>query len=169
MSHVVLTSIHTCPGCGFAEPECMPTNACLLFYECRSCKTLFRPKTEDCCVTFSFGKVKCLSVQERKRCFGWPAMPISGLRMRCAPTGNRLELLARPLCQARATSMITRRFDPTGSSAERARCQHSCRAGDEIERGHELILSGLNLAGAGVTDGHRMQTASRLIGPLENR
>ena len=42
MSAVVLESVLTCPHCGFARQEAMPTDACLFFYECRNCKALLR-------------------------------------------------------------------------------------------------------------------------------
>ena len=44
MSAVILDSTLTCPHCGHAETETMPTDACLFFYECKSCGTLLKPK-----------------------------------------------------------------------------------------------------------------------------
>jgi len=44
MSVVELDSVLTCPHCGFAARETMPTDACQFFYECRKCKTVLRPK-----------------------------------------------------------------------------------------------------------------------------
>jgi hypothetical protein len=41
---VRLESVLVCPVCGFAKRETMPTDACQIFYECVSCKTLLRPK-----------------------------------------------------------------------------------------------------------------------------
>jgi hypothetical protein len=70
MNAVVLESVLTCPRCGFAAQETMPTDACLYFYECRECKTLLRPKPGDCCVFCSFGSVKCPPIQEQRRCCG---------------------------------------------------------------------------------------------------
>ena len=40
----------TCPACGHAKRELMPTDACQFFYECEHCKTVLRPKVGDCCV-----------------------------------------------------------------------------------------------------------------------
>jgi len=60
---VVLESILTCPDCGARKTETMPTDACLYFYECASCKTPLRPKPGDCCVFCSFGSVPCPPVQ----------------------------------------------------------------------------------------------------------
>ena len=65
MSAVVLESVLTCPHCAFGARETMPTDACQYFYECRSCKSLLRPKPGDCCVFCCFGSVKCPPVQER--------------------------------------------------------------------------------------------------------
>ena len=45
---IVLQSTLTCPSCGAAKGETMPTNACQYFYECVSCKTLLKPKPGDC-------------------------------------------------------------------------------------------------------------------------
>lgn len=65
MGAVILESVLTCPHCGFAKPETMPTDACLIYYECSRCKTLLRPNPGDCCVFCSFGSVKCPPVQIR--------------------------------------------------------------------------------------------------------
>jgi hypothetical protein len=70
MNALVLESVLTCPHCGFATQETMPTDACQFFYECRNCKTLLRPKPGDCCVFCSFGSVTCPSIQEQRRCCG---------------------------------------------------------------------------------------------------
>jgi len=42
---LILTSTLTCPHCGFAVAEAMPTDACLYFYECTNCRILLRPKS----------------------------------------------------------------------------------------------------------------------------
>lgn len=34
MSAIVLESVLTCPRCGFAKPETMPTDACQFYYGC---------------------------------------------------------------------------------------------------------------------------------------
>ena len=57
------TSIITCPSCGAAKAETMPTDACQYFYECTGCGTLLRPKPGDCCVFCSYGSVPCPPVQ----------------------------------------------------------------------------------------------------------
>jgi hypothetical protein len=63
MSAPILESVITCPACGFAKSEPMPTDACQFFYECANCRTVLRPRPGDCCVFCSFGSVKCPPVQ----------------------------------------------------------------------------------------------------------
>ena len=65
---VILHSVITCPDCGALSSEEMPTNACIYFYECKSCHKLFQPMPGDCCVFCSFGDVKCPPVQLDKAC-----------------------------------------------------------------------------------------------------
>jgi hypothetical protein len=60
---VTLESTITCPECGFARVEAMPTDACLWFYACTNCGALLRPKRGDCCVFCSYGSVPCPPVQ----------------------------------------------------------------------------------------------------------
>ena len=64
----MLDSILTCPQCGHAKRERMPTDACQFFYECEQCKTVLRPKAGDCCVFCSYGSVKCPPVQTQRGC-----------------------------------------------------------------------------------------------------
>lgn len=70
MSAVILESTITCPNCGHAEKETMPTDACWYFYECKSCRTLLKPKPGDCCVFCSYGSVKCPPIQQQDSCCG---------------------------------------------------------------------------------------------------
>ncbi len=58
-----LRSTLTCPHCGHAETETMPTNACIHFYECKGCGEMLRPKKGDCCVFCSYGDMPCPPVQ----------------------------------------------------------------------------------------------------------
>ena len=37
---IVLEAVITCPRCGHAKPDTMPTNACQFFYECKGCGSL---------------------------------------------------------------------------------------------------------------------------------
>ncbi len=65
---IVQLSTITCPNCGFKKEEVMPNDACQYFYECTKCKTLIKPKSGDCCVFYSYGTVKCPSIQAQKKC-----------------------------------------------------------------------------------------------------
>jgi hypothetical protein len=53
------TTIITCPKCGFAKEEVMPTDACQFFHQCTNCETVLKPKRGDCCVFCSYGSVPC--------------------------------------------------------------------------------------------------------------
>ena len=64
MPAITLESVLTCPRCGFAKTQTMPSNACEFYYECENCKVLLRPKPGDCCVFCSYGSVKCPPVQQ---------------------------------------------------------------------------------------------------------
>jgi len=66
MTLPILESELTCPKCGYASKETMPTDYCQYLYECRGCKALIRPRPGDCCVFCSYGTVKCPSVQVRE-------------------------------------------------------------------------------------------------------
>ncbi|MDP1739811.1 MAG: GDCCVxC domain-containing (seleno)protein [Polaromonas sp.] len=68
MSALVLESLLSCPSCGHAQLETMPTDACQFFYECTACKLLMRPKAGDCCVFCSYGSVKCPPIQTQGGC-----------------------------------------------------------------------------------------------------
>ncbi len=65
---IITKSTITCPVCGFAREEEMPTDACQFFYECTNCKALLKPKPGDCCVFCSYGTVPCPSIQKGKGC-----------------------------------------------------------------------------------------------------
>jgi hypothetical protein len=56
-------SIITCPNCGFAKRETMPSDACRFFYDCQGCGATLRPKPGDCCVFCSFGSAPCPPMQ----------------------------------------------------------------------------------------------------------
>ncbi len=60
----ILRSVLTCPRCGFAREETMPTDACQFFYECAGCGALLRPKPGECCVFCSYGSVRCPPMQQ---------------------------------------------------------------------------------------------------------
>jgi len=61
---LILTSVLTCPHCGQASEERMPTDACQFFYECPHCHALLKPKPGDCCVFCSYGSVPCPPKQQ---------------------------------------------------------------------------------------------------------
>jgi len=52
---MILQSTITCPNCGSAKTETMPTNACQVFYDCPNCNVRLKPKAGDCCVFCSYG------------------------------------------------------------------------------------------------------------------
>ena len=53
MNAIILKSVLTCPYCGFAKRERMPTDACQFYYECNHCNAL----PGDCCVFRSLGSM----------------------------------------------------------------------------------------------------------------
>ena len=53
----------TCPACGHATTETMPTDACPYHYDCKGCGALHTPKSGHCCVFCSYGSVPCPPVQ----------------------------------------------------------------------------------------------------------
>ncbi|MDC6177182.1 hypothetical protein C2I33_16815 [Ralstonia solanacearum] len=63
-----LESVLTCPHCGLAWPQTMPTDACVFFAECPGCRALLRPRPGDCCVFCSYGSVPCPPIQLRRNC-----------------------------------------------------------------------------------------------------
>lgn len=65
---VTLESTLTCPVCGHAQSETMPTDACQWFYECSVCQTVLKPKPGDCCVYCSYGTVACPPIQQGDSC-----------------------------------------------------------------------------------------------------
>ncbi|MGZ8947238.1 MAG: GDCCVxC domain-containing (seleno)protein [Methylococcaceae bacterium] len=64
----MLESVITCPHCGAAKNEIMPTDSCLFFYECSGCHQLLRPSEGHCCVFCSYGSVPCPSIQQQVSC-----------------------------------------------------------------------------------------------------
>ena len=53
----------TCPSCGYKKTETMPTDVCVIKYNCEKCNAELRPKEGDCCVFCSYGSHKCPSMQ----------------------------------------------------------------------------------------------------------
>jgi hypothetical protein len=44
----------TCPHYGHEAHEIMPTDRCIVVYDCPSCARTLRPKAADCCVCCSY-------------------------------------------------------------------------------------------------------------------
>lgn len=63
MNAIRLLSTLTCPQCGSAHEESMPTDRCRWFWRCPDCQTLLKPEPGDCCVYCSYGSVPCPPVQ----------------------------------------------------------------------------------------------------------
>jgi hypothetical protein len=63
---MIFESLITCPHCGTAKTESMPTDACRVFYECSGCGAKLRPKPGDCCVFCSYGSVPCPPIQAER-------------------------------------------------------------------------------------------------------
>jgi len=64
---IELQSTITCPQCGYAAEETMPTAACQILYTCRRCGFEMRPKEGECCVFCSYGSVPCPPKQKLGR------------------------------------------------------------------------------------------------------
>ena len=58
------TSIIKCPYCGYKKKEQLPTDVCLISYDCDNCKKTLHPREGDCCVFCTYGDHKCPSKQE---------------------------------------------------------------------------------------------------------
>ncbi len=65
---IQLVSVITCPECGQATSETMPTASCQWFYECPGCGAVMTPKAGDCCIFCSYGTVPCPPIQAGKDC-----------------------------------------------------------------------------------------------------
>ncbi len=60
---MILKSVITCPHCGTAKLETMPTDACVFLYDCTGCGERLWAKAGDCCVFCSYGTVPCPPIQ----------------------------------------------------------------------------------------------------------
>ena len=65
---VETTSVITCPACCFEKAEEMPTDACVILYECEQCHSELRPQKGDCCVFCSYGSLPCPPIQADGAC-----------------------------------------------------------------------------------------------------
>ena len=68
MSVAVTQATITCPACGIAKVETMPTNACQFFYTCMSCGAFLKPLPGDCCVFCSYADQMCPPRQTGECC-----------------------------------------------------------------------------------------------------
>jgi hypothetical protein len=59
MAQIVTEATITCPHCGSATRETMPTNACQHFYTCPECGVWLKPLPGDCCVFCSYSDHLC--------------------------------------------------------------------------------------------------------------
>jgi hypothetical protein len=66
----ILQSVLTCPRCGHASLETMPTDACRFYHDCAHCGALLRPLPGHCCVFCSYGSVPCPPMQAQRGCCG---------------------------------------------------------------------------------------------------
>ena len=53
----------TCPECGHTATEILPTEVCVIKYNCENCQVVLTPDEKDCCVFCTFGTHKCPSKQ----------------------------------------------------------------------------------------------------------
>ena len=60
----------TCPVCENAAIETMPTDRCVVIYDCKACGAVLRPKPGDCCVFCSYADKRCPFVQDSAECPG---------------------------------------------------------------------------------------------------
>jgi hypothetical protein len=57
-----------CPACRRVSVETMPTDRCVLTFECPACHTVLAPKPGDCCVFCSYGDKRCPFMQDHMLC-----------------------------------------------------------------------------------------------------
>ena len=60
---MIFKSVITCPHCATQKSEAMPTDACIVLYECTGCGAKLQPRGNDCCVFCSYGSVPCPPIQ----------------------------------------------------------------------------------------------------------
>ena len=61
---VIAHSTITCPKCGYAKTELMPTDSCQYYYDCENCSALLKAMAGDCCVFCSYADVPCPPIQQ---------------------------------------------------------------------------------------------------------
>lgn len=65
---IKLSSIITCPECGFSIEEEMAKNACAFTYEYCNCKKLLYSLYKKGCIFCSYGDTPCPPVQQGEDC-----------------------------------------------------------------------------------------------------
>jgi hypothetical protein len=63
---VVTQATITCPLCGAAARETMPSNACQRLYPCKGCGEVLKAKPGDCCVFCSYADTVCPPQQQQQ-------------------------------------------------------------------------------------------------------
>ena len=63
MRHIEMSSILTCPKCGYIASEEMPIDSKQRFHVCKNCNLVIMPKPGSCCVFCSYGNIPCPSAQ----------------------------------------------------------------------------------------------------------
>ena len=56
----------TCLHCGHDAHEVMPTDRCIVEYDCPACSQTVKPKAGDCCVFCSYADRPCPPIQYAK-------------------------------------------------------------------------------------------------------
>lgn len=62
----VITCVITCPSCSYKSTEIMPVNYCQIWYKCKKCEIVIKPKKDECCIYCSYGNVMCPSKQKKE-------------------------------------------------------------------------------------------------------
>jgi hypothetical protein len=60
---IVYSALLTCPNCYRQFQVAMPTNACVVLWQCPQCEVELRPKAGDCCVFCSYSDTPCPIIQ----------------------------------------------------------------------------------------------------------
>ncbi len=63
LADIKLEAVVTCPNCGYKSSEIMPTQFCLIRYQCKNCSAILVPKEGDDCIFCSWSDTKCPSQQ----------------------------------------------------------------------------------------------------------
>ena len=92
-----LLSTLTCPHCGHRATEHMPTDACVIFYDCPNCGETLKPLPGDCCVFCSYGSVPCPPIQAERAGSNASCCSDGQARRRSSsrPAGANVRLLPR--------------------------------------------------------------------------